>query len=80
MRVVKEIPSELYNLTIYSWNNKYLLKFEQGGLEQTYKINETEILMDSDWDSLLNDLFIQKVIHRFDEMGKDFSEAVKLII
>ena len=79
MRVVKEIPSETYNLTIYSWNNKFLIKFEQGGLEQTYKINETEILMESDWETLLNDLFIQKVLDRFDEMRKDFRDAVKLI-
>lgn len=80
MRVVKEIPGDQYNLTIYSWNNKYLLKFEQGSFEQTYKISEFDVLMESDLDVIVSDAFVEKVIKRFEEMNTDFYEAVQPIL
>ncbi|MCR9252143.1 MAG: hypothetical protein NXI20_17080 [bacterium] len=80
MRVVKEIPGDQYNLTIYSWNNKYLLKFEQGSFEQTYKISEFDVLVESDLDVIVSDAFVEKVIKRFEEMNADFSEAVQPIL
>ena len=77
MRVVKELPSDKYNLTIYSWNNKYLLKFEQGGLEQTYKISEFDIMQESDLELAMTEQFVEKVLNRFDDMKRDFSEAIQ---
>ena len=79
MKIVREIREENYNLTIYAWNNKYLLKFEQGGLEQTYKISEMDILQITDLDMILSSDFLKKVLARFDEMAHDFSNAVKVI-
>ncbi len=80
MRIVKEIPSDKFNTTIYSWNNKYLIKFERGAMEQTYKISEFDILEPADLDVILSESFLEKVIVRFDHMEKDFAEAVQPIL
>lgn len=44
MRVIKEINlANALKATVFSWNGKYIIKIEQGHLEQTYKISEMEI-------------------------------------
>lgn len=44
MRILKELtlPSGL-KVSLFSWNGKYLLKLENGFLEQTYKVNESDV-------------------------------------
>lgn len=53
MRVVREFTQEGIRISVFSWNNKYLLKFEMGPMEQTFKIPETEILEESDLNGFL---------------------------
>ncbi|MEL7145582.1 MAG: hypothetical protein AAFO69_04370 [Bacteroidota bacterium] len=73
MRVVKEIPGVEYNTTIYSWNNKFIIKFESGPYEQTYKISELDLLPGTDLGDVVADPgFKTRVIGRFEEMDKDF--------
>jgi len=78
MRVVKEIPGEKFNISIYSWNGKFLIKFEQGFFEQTYKVNELDLLPNVELpDVLKNEVFLMKVEQRFDEMASDFSNLME---
>jgi hypothetical protein len=77
MRVIEEINHPKVKITIFMWNGKYLIKFEAGGfLEQTYKINETDITGVDDIKLLLNDDFIDKVVARFHTMATDLSEEM----
>lgn len=78
MRVVAEITDKPCRITIFAWNNKYLLKLEYGNYEQTYKISELDLSGDDDIKSCLTDEFINKVMHRFMAMEADFHEALKL--
>ncbi|HYG03468.1 MAG TPA: hypothetical protein VD927_13545 [Chryseosolibacter sp.] len=77
MRVVKELTSQGIKITIYSWNNKYLLKFEQGLLEQTFKVKETDVIDDSELLAMIDEEFIQKVMQQFDLMAVALSETQK---
>jgi hypothetical protein len=44
MRIIKELALQSgWKCTIFSWNGKFLLKLENGPLEQTYKISELDI-------------------------------------
>lgn len=43
MRTLAELPHPDFKITIFSMNQKFVIKFEQGTLEQTYKIGETDI-------------------------------------
>ena len=38
MRTVTTIPHDKFTITIFSMNEKYLVKLEGGPMEQTYKI------------------------------------------
>lgn len=75
MRLVREIAHPLFKITVFSWNNRYLIKLEQGMLEQTFKIAETELSGDADLDALLDTEFLQKANARFQEMGHSLHEA-----
>ncbi|GAA0879816.1 hypothetical protein GCM10009119_27850 [Algoriphagus jejuensis] len=77
MRVVKELTQEEVRISIFSWNNKYILKFELGPMEQTFKLSEMDVLEESDLDSFMEGDFFEKVKLRFDEMGKTFRSQLE---
>jgi hypothetical protein len=54
-------------------NNKYIIKFEQGTLEQTYKLAEMDILNGVNGVfEIIDEDFIQSVLGRFTTMRSDF--------
>ena len=76
MRVVAELPHPECKITIFSMNMKYIIKFEQGVLEQTYKLAEMDILNGVNGVfEILDEAFISTVISRFKEMRKDFIDT-----
>lgn len=77
MRVVKEFTKNEIRISVFSWNNKYLIKFEQGPMEQTFKIPETDILEESDLDQFYEGDFFEEVTQRFKEMGKSFRKQIE---
>ncbi len=77
MRVVKELTREEVRISIFSWNNKYILKFEHGPMEQTFKLSEMDVLEEKELDSFLDGDFFEKVKSRFDEMGKSFRSQLE---
>jgi hypothetical protein len=80
MRVVTEIPSDQFKITVYSWNGKYLVKFERGNYEQTYKVSEMDLTGDEDIKKLVNDeAFLKIIADRFNDMSKTFREAIDKI-
>jgi len=68
MRVVKELSKNGIKISLFSWNNKYLLKFEQGMVEQTFKVNEMELSSEDDLEAFWSDSFLSDTQKRFDEM------------
>jgi hypothetical protein len=75
VRVVDEIIHPECKITIFHWNNKYLLKLEAGPFEQTFKINEFDITGEKDLRKILNEEFIQQAIARFADMSRSLSDA-----
>ena len=69
MRVVKEVTRGEIRISIFSWNSKYIFKYELGPMEQTFKVSETDILEESDLDGFLEGEFLEEVKLRFEEMG-----------
>ncbi len=74
MRLVSNIPHELYQISIFEWNNKYIIKIESGPYEQSYKLDALEYDI-SDIPSLLNEHFMKSVTQRFHQMHQDFMKA-----
>ena len=70
MRVVKEVTRGEIRVSIFSWNSKYIFKYELGPMEQTFKVSEVEILEESELESFLEGDFMEEVKRRFEEMGE----------
>ncbi|HYG41046.1 MAG TPA: hypothetical protein VD908_20615 [Cytophagales bacterium] len=77
MRIVAEIPHRDCKITIFNWNNKYLLKFEQPFFEQTYKISAFDVTGEDDVKALITSEFIEEVLKNFEEMGKSLAQAMR---
>lgn len=58
-------------------NQKYIVKFEQGTFEQSYKLAELDLSRGgvNDVFEILDEAFIATVIDRFKLMRTDFTEA-----
>lgn len=56
------------------FNNKYVIQFEAGLLEQVYKVSEMDVTGQEEVEQIVTPEFMQKVIARFQEMAKDFGE------
>ena len=70
MRVIKEVTRGEIRVSIFSWNSKYIFKYELGPMEQTFKVSETDILEESELERFLDGEFLEEVKHRFEEMGE----------
>lgn len=77
MRVVREFTKEDVRVSVFSWNNKYLIKFELGPMEQTFKIPETDILEEQELEAFYNGDFFIGVTQRFKEMGQSFQKQLE---
>ncbi|KAA9333719.1 hypothetical protein [Adhaeribacter soli] len=75
MRLVANIPHEDVRISVFAWNDKFLVKFEKAGMEQTYKIAEIDIPGDGDLEKMLDEEFIDTVLENFQRMGKSWKEA-----
>ncbi|SER20812.1 hypothetical protein [Pedobacter rhizosphaerae] len=79
MRVIAELPHPECKITIFSMNQKYIVKFEQGTFEQSYKLAELDLSGGgvNDVFEILDEEFIGTVIERFKQMRTDFTAAYK---
>jgi hypothetical protein len=72
MKFIKEIPNNFCRASLYAWNNKFIIKFEAGMYEQTYKVNEFDVSSEDEIEEMLGDTFMEKVVSRFKAMADDF--------
>lgn len=76
MRVIGEIEHSEIKIILFHWNNKYLVKFERGMLEQTYKFSEFDVAGEDEIKSMIDDAFVSKVGVRFSEMARDHASLL----
>lgn len=79
MRVIAELPHPDCKITLFNMNQKYIIKFEQGTLEQSYKLSELDLSGGgaNEIFQILDEAFITTVVERFKGMRADFSGAYK---
>ena len=78
MRIVGEIPHADCKITLFSWNNRYLIKIERGRFEQTFKINQFDLLVEDDLKKIVNSTFIDESLARFKLMEESLSKAMDI--
>ena len=75
MRLVRDLVRGPVRISVFSWNNKYLLKLEAGSMEQTFKVDELDFCGDEEVLALLSDRFMDKALLRFSDMAESLQEA-----
>jgi hypothetical protein len=78
MRIIAELPHPDFKISILFMNNKYIVKTEQGSLEQTFKIADIDLLdgVNSVFE-ILDEEFLKTVSTRFVEMRRDWIDTFK---
>lgn len=76
MRVVGEISHPECKITLLSWNNRYLIKIEQGLFEQTFKINVADLTSESELIETVDESFIRECLDRFPKMHESLVSAI----
>jgi len=78
MRIIAELPHPEFKISILNMNDKFIVKIEQGSLEQTYKITAIDLLdgVNSIFE-ILDEAFLKTVSTRFTEMRKDWVDTYK---
>ncbi len=79
MRVVGEIPHSDCKITIFHWNNRYLIKLEQGPFEQTFKIQEYDLSSEEEVKQVVSEEFIQSALRRFEAMAHSLGDALSKV-
>lgn len=77
MRVLKDYSIPGCKVTLFHWNNRYLVKLEQGYLEQTFKINQFDIAGEDQLEKLLDETFLGQALSRFSEMALSLRDAMQ---
>lgn len=76
MRSIAELPHPDCKITLFSMNQKFIIKFEQGNLEQSFKISEIDITDGVNGVfQILDEEFIEQVISQFKLMREHFRDA-----
>lgn len=75
MRWIKDIPHEKYKIQILNYNSKYIVKIELGQFEQSFKINETDVIGVEEIEKMINKELLTNSLHRFIEMRNDWTNA-----
>jgi len=76
MRVIGEISHPACKITLFHWNNRYLVKLEQGLLEQTFKVQEYDVSSEADLRTLVSEEFVQEALVRFGAMSASLGNAM----
>ena len=75
MRLAATIPHDEVRISVFAWNDKFLVKFEKAGMEQTYKIAEMDIPGSGNLEKMIDDELIDTVLETFQKMGKAWKGA-----
>jgi hypothetical protein len=75
MRIIDSIPHPSISISIFQMNDKFIVKFEAGPMEQAFKFYTVDVKSVDGLKKLINDAFIETVRVRFNEMFMQMKEA-----
>ena len=71
MRVIAQIQHPQMLISIFNMNDKFIVKFEAGPMEQTFKFTKEQFQSPEQIKAALDEAFLNKVLDRFKEMFGD---------
>lgn len=79
MRIIAEIPHPKCRISVFQMNQKFIIKLEQGAIEQTYKVSEMDVFNLDMVKELLSESFLEGCLKRFEEMAQSLQERVEAL-
>jgi hypothetical protein len=77
MRIIETIPHPSLQISIFQMNNKYIVKFEAGMMEQAFKFDTQEVANTDALKKIVNAEFIEQVRKRFNEMFLQYKAGME---
>jgi hypothetical protein len=77
MRIIAQIPHNDCRISIFSMNQKFIIKVEWGPYEQSYKVSEMDIPGLEQIKAMITDDFIRQCMARFEAMDTDFNALIE---
>ena len=77
MRLIKTLFIEDIKITIFDFDLKYVIKFENYRLEQTFKLDKLEFSGLDDLERKINSDIIKSIKNRFSDMKSDLKKFYK---
>lgn len=68
MRIIDTIPHPSITISIFQMNDKFILKFEAGPMEQSFKFDNADVKGVENLKKMITPEFIEDVRKRFNEM------------
>ena len=68
MRIIDSIPHPSINISIFQMNDKYIVRFEAGPMEQAFKFEASEVKSVDALKKIITPEYIEAVRTRFNEM------------
>lgn len=68
MRIIDTIPHPSITISIFQMNEKFIVKFEAGPMEQAFKFENADVRGLENLKKLITPEFIEEVRKRFNEM------------
>lgn len=75
MRIVGNIPHPDMRITVFHMNEKFIVKFEAGPMEQVYKFDQEKFPGMEAIQQLVDATFVSNVLKRFNEMFLEMRDA-----
>jgi hypothetical protein len=76
MRIIDTIEHPIMRISIFQMNQKYIVKFELGALEQSYKFSELDIINLEILKVDVAEKISPNALLRFEEMQKDLNNCL----
>lgn len=68
MRIIDTIPHPSITISIFQMNDKFIVKFEAGPMEQVFKFDNADVKGLENLKKMITPEFIEEVRKRFNEM------------
>lgn len=75
MRIIDSIPHPSISISIFNMNDKYIVKFEAGPMEQSFKFQTEQVKSVENLKKMINADFIETVRLRFNDMFLQMKNA-----
>jgi len=77
MRIIGTIDHPVFKISIFSWNEKYIVKIEAGLFEQSYKFRQDDFKSADELKEFFDSTLLHDINETFRKMSGNASEAAQ---